>query len=333
MPAAFPWRPWLVASLIAGSGAALLAWAEPGFAKKLDAAGWITVVVTTAPVLAMQVLLGLPGFAARMRAWVDGDPRAVGRFGVGMGALAVVCGLGVGRFDPYVAAILVFGILAALGALREVPRGSPGLTWTEGVVWLLIWIPFDLRWNRGLWLGPPGFDYTWWAMALTVVAVFGWGIVRDLPGFGYRLIPNRRDLIITGVAVVAFSAALIPIGLAIGFLKFPPTTPLTLAGVVGTFVGLFLTVAIPEELFFRAILQRGLEARFRRPWPALVLASAAFGLMHWNNVGDLGTQIAYCTLATIAGGIYGWAYRRSDGLIAPVLVHTIADLVWKFAFQ
>jgi len=96
------------------------------------------------------------------------------------------------------------------------------------------------------------------------------------------------------------------------------------------FVGLFLTVALPEELFFRGILLRGLEKVFVKKWIPLVISSMAFGLMHWNNVDTLSTQITYVSLATIAGLGYGWAYRKSgNNLLAAMLVHTLVDSIWK----
>ncbi|MBI5367144.1 MAG: CPBP family intramembrane metalloprotease, partial [Planctomycetes bacterium] len=239
-----------------------------------------------------------------------------------------------GRFDPYATAIIALGAVAALGALGDLPRGTAGLTWTDGAVWLLLWIPFDLRWyDDGLWQGPRGFTYAWWALAISVLAALGWGPLRALPGLGYRLLPTVRDLGIALATLGLIAAALIPIGLALHFLHFPPSRTADPWEVAATFLGLFFTVALPEELFFRAVLQNGLERGLRRPAAAAVLAALAFGLMHWNNANSLRERIVYCALASVAGGLYGWAWRRSGGLAAPVLVHTLVDLVWKFLLR
>ncbi len=176
--------------------------------------------------------------------------------------------------------------------------------------------------------------YNWWAIALTVAGVLGWHAFRGLPGFGYRLTPRRKDLGVALVLTVIFAAIVIPIGLAIDFLQFPPSQAPQWSAVVAAFVGLFLTVALPEELFFRGILLHGLDQMLRRRWLALLLSSLAFGLMHWNNAGDLTTKIAYVALATLAGVFYGLAYRRSgNNLLAPVITHTLVDLIWRFLFQ
>lgn len=67
-----------------------------------------------------------------------------------------------------------------------------------------------------------------------------------------------------------------------------------------------------------------------KKWIPLVISSLAFGLMHWNNVSTLSTQITYVCLATIAGLGFGWAYRKSgNNLLAAILVHTLVDWIWK----
>jgi membrane protease YdiL (CAAX protease family) len=108
---------------------------------------------------------------------------------------------------------------------------------------------------------------------------------------------------------------------------------MTVSGVLLRLVVLFLTVALPEELYFRGILQNGLNRLLRNPRLALLLASLAFGLMHWNNRGDLTMQVVYASLSMLAGLFYGWAYLRSGGLLAPILCHTLVDLIWYFGFH
>ena len=122
----------------------------------------------------------------------------------------------------------------------------------------------------------------------------------------------------------------VPPGLLTGFLTFSIPESYNIPKLVFQFVGLFLTVALPEELFFRGILLGGLEKIFSRKWIPLVVSSLAFGLMHWNNVNTLSTQITYVSLAAVAGLGYGWAYRKSgNNLLAAILVHTLVDWVWK----
>jgi membrane protease YdiL (CAAX protease family) len=87
---------------------------------------------------------------------------------------------------------------------------------------------------------------------------------------------------------------------------------------------------LPEELFFRGLLLRGLEKVSSKKWVPMVVSSLAFGLMYWNNVSGLDTQITYITLATLAGLGYAWAYKKSgNNILAAILTHTLVDWIWR----
>ncbi len=325
------WTLWLGWSIF-GAGLLVLVVRDEGAAP--TPRSWVALLLGMAPLLGMQLALGSPRAAAGVRAWLQHNPRAWLVAAGGLSTLYLIANSLTPGFDPYAAAIFIVGLLAALGALRQIQRGKPGLTWTDALVWIWLWIPFDLRWNYDLWHGPEGFAYNWWAVMLTVVAVIGWYGLRELPEFGYRLTPRWRDVGIAVVATVVFAAIVIPLGLAMDFLTFPPTQATPMLALLAHFVGLFLTVALPEEIFFRGILLHGLDQMSTRRGWTLFISALAFGLMHWNNAGDLGTQIAYVSLATLAGAFYGWAYRKSgNNLLAPVLTHTFVDLIWRVLFQ
>ena len=327
------WLLWIGWSL-AGVVLILALAADEGEATSLFSRSTLAIVLSLAPLVGAQLALGSPQVLATVREWLAHSRRPLMHTAGGVVILYLMAGLIHGRFDPYAAAIFGVGAYAALGALSQLKPGQPGLTWVDGAIWLLLWIPFDLRWNYDLWFGPEGFNYSWWAVAISVMAVIGWGSLRGLPNFGYRLAPRWSDLgwalLFTGI----FAAIVIPIGLAIDFLAFPPSQAPALGAVLAAAVGIFLTVAIPEELFFRGVLLHGLDQMAERSWGPLLLSSLAFGLMHWNNAGDLSTRIAYVALATLAGIVYGLAYRRSgNNLLAAALVHTLVDLIWRFGFR
>jgi uncharacterized protein len=92
----------------------------------------------------------------------------------------------------------------------------------------------------------------------------------------------------------------------------------------------FLFVAIPEELFFRGILQNVVETRLGRT-PALILASILFGLSHYHRGGTFDPR--YILLAAIAGIFYGRAWRARHQLLAAILTHTAVDVVWSTWFR
>jgi len=324
-----PWGLWLVWGLLAGVSIVGMVGENGGLPP-----GWVALILGLAPLMAAQLTLGAPKAAAQVQAWLNSVHWPLLYTAGGISGCFLLPGLMIGRFDPYAAAIVGCGAFAALGTLRQIGKGNPGLTWADAAVWLLIWIPFDLRWNYDLWFGPPGFVYGSWSIAITVLAVVGWYGFRELPDFGYRLIPNGRDLGVGLLATAMLAAVVVPIGLAIDFITFPPTSPFEPLAVLIHFVRLFVTVAIPEELFFRGILLHGLDQMFKRKWIGLVLSSLAFGLMHWNNADELSEKIAYCSLAAVAGAFYGWAYRRSgNNILAPVITHTMTDLIWRFVFR
>ncbi len=326
-----PWLLWLLWTL---AGAGLLFFVVLDEGTKMHPLTWLALMLGMAPLIGAQLALGSPNAAAAVQTWLDDHPRA---WLVAVGVLSgfyLLTGLLTLHFDPYATVIFIVGLLAAFGTLREIQHGRRGLTWADIAVWLLLWIPFDLRWNYDLWFGPKGFAYNWWAVLLTVVAVIGWYGLRGLPNFGYRLTPRWKDLGIALVATAVFAVIVIPLGLAIDFLSFPPSHTPTLLGIAAHFVGLFLTVALPEEIFFRGILLHGLDQMSTRRGWTLFLSSVAFGLMHWNNAAALGTKVAYVALATLAGAFYGWAYRKSENnLLAAVLSHTFVDLLWSVLFS
>ena len=326
-----PWLFWLVWSLI---GVGLLVFVVQDEGTAMHPLAWAALLLGMAPLIGAQLALGSPKAAEAVKGWLEAHPRA---WLIAAGVLSgfyLLTGVLTLHFDPYAATIFIVGLLAAFGTLREIQHGRRGLTWADLAVWLLLWIPFDLRWNYDLWFGPKGFAYNWWAVLLTVVAVLGWYGLRGLPDFGYRLTPRWKDLGIALVATAAFAVIVIPVGLAIHFLTFPPSHTPTLMGVAAHFVGLFLTVALPEEIFFRGILLHGLDQMTQRRGWTLLLVSVAFGLMHWNNAHGLATQIAYVALATLGGAFYGWAYRKSgNNLLAAALTHTLVDLIWSVGFH
>jgi membrane protease YdiL (CAAX protease family) len=227
-----------------------------------------------------------------------------------------------GKIDPYTLAIAATGAWAVLAALE-----APGDERGDLLAWLALWVPLDLRWTRELWPHPK-LSYDAIALVVATLAVAGFTLRgRDL---GHRL-PRPRDVAIGLGALVAFGAIAIPVGLATGFLASPHASESDPAKIVLLALGIALTVALPEEIFFRGLLDAGLRSAIGRPWLSLAISSAAFGLTHWNNAEGLRSKAIYCALATVAGVFYGLAYRRGGGLPAAVICHASVDAIWKVA--
>ena len=74
-----------------------------------------------------------------------------------------------------------------------------------------------------------------------------------------------------------------------------------------------------EETFFRGYMQTRLVASWGR-WPAIVVASAAFGLIHLDPVQG---SVAF------AGGVFlGWAVERLGGLRPSILAHVTNNVIF-----
>src|SRR5205814_6926856 len=132
---------------------------------------------------------------------------------------------------------------------------------------------------------------------------------------GYSLVPTRASLII-GFREWAF---LLPLALGFGelthFIHFHATGP-RIGNVLADLLLTFLLIAIPEELFFRAILQNFLETRIGKT-AALPVAAILFGLSHFSHGAVFNWR--YVLLASIAGIFYGRAWRANWQIFASIV--------------
>ena len=92
----------------------------------------------------------------------------------------------------------------------------------------------------------------------------------------------------------------------------------------------FLFVAVPEELFFRGILQNLLQTRMTKV-RALATASFLFGLSHFPKGAVFNWR--YVILASIAGVFYGRAWRDQRKVMTASVTHTAVDVVWSLWFR
>jgi membrane protease YdiL (CAAX protease family) len=285
-------------------------------------------VLSLSPLIGLMLALGSEKASRQFNDWLQREKNSLVVVAGGIAFLFMFPGLLTLQFNPYYSVIFAVTVFAVLGVLKQTKNEVYKLTWTDLTLWMILWIPFDLRWTMEM---IPGVSesYAWWSIAISVIAVIGCNGYRGAD-IGYNLVPKFKDIGVALLALALVMAVVIPPGLLTGFLTFAVPQSYDIPKLSLHFVGLFLTVALPEELFFRGILLHGLDKMFTRKWISLVISSLAFGLMHWNNVSGLSTQITYISLAAIAGMGYGWAYRKSgNNLLAAILVHTLVDWVWK----
>ncbi|HXZ80388.1 MAG TPA: type II CAAX endopeptidase family protein [Terriglobales bacterium] len=232
-----------------------------------------------------------------------------------------------GEFRFFYAVILV-AIPVGLAALFEfVPPQSNRLAWQDVVALVVVGFPVEFRLLAGSW--PHSGLSALPKILLVDSALYVFLVLRRLEGVGFDFRPRLRDLAI-GLREWTFYAPIaIGLGLALGFIRFHAGWP-PLSKALSALLITFFFVAIPEELFFRGLLQNLLEARIGRA-NAWVTASVIFGLSHFNK--PLPFNWRYVLLATIAGLFYGRAWRDRRRLLTSGTTHTLVDVVWSLWFR
>jgi membrane protease YdiL (CAAX protease family) len=272
---------------------------------------------------------GLTDLPERLARWLDRRPgRLIAAAALLLVPYVIYAG-GTGTFTLDRFARLAVLVLGPACVLALAARAPARLTWPDALTILALWLPLDFRVFRDVWAWPEGGGaYTMNVVLAVDLALLLFVAFRRLGGVGYRFRIGGNDLAAFGVNLAMCLVLAVPIALATGFVRFDPDTdPL---GFVGSFVAIFLTIALPEELLFRGLIQNFLQKTWGRAGVALVVTSIGFGLAHLNNGPS--PDWRYAMLATIAGFFYGRAYLQSGGLIAAALVHASIDAVWRGFF-
>jgi hypothetical protein len=95
-------------------------------------------------------------------------------------------------------------------------------------------------------------------------------------------------------------------------------------------IGMTILAAFMEELLFRGILFRWIEA-FGGSWAALVLTSALFGLAHIFNANA--TWVSSLAITVEAGVMLGGAYMLARNLWVPIGLHAAWNFTQGFIFD
>jgi len=226
-------------------------------------------------------------------------------------------------FALYAALPVVIAWLLAQAAVSDPEqRGN----WRDAVILLVLGLAVDLRW----------FDVAWPAglrglnnLLLVDAGLYGFLAIRRLDGTGFDFHLHWSDWKTGLRELLFFAPAVLVLGLALGFLHPHANLP-ALGKAALAWVGIFVFVAVPEELFFRAWVQNLLERRVGRR-AALAIASMLFGLSHFNKRSTT-FNWSYVLLATIAGIFYGRAWRANRRVPASTITHTFVDWLWSWWF-
>lgn len=181
--------------------------------------------------------------------------------------------------------------------------------------------PFGLH-DSALWPGGlGGFP----KMMMANVALYGYLVIKPTDGVGYELTPRLGDWKIGLREFLYYAPIVLTLGILFGFIHWQGLTAKP-QQFPAAWIFTFIFVALPEELFFRGLVQNLLEHHMARG-RALLLASVLFGLSHFNKGADFNWR--YVILATIAGIFYGRAWRAQRRLFASSITHTTVDAIWS----
>lgn len=218
--------------------------------------------------------------------------------------------------------VLMAWLLAQAAAADPEQRGN----WRDALILLALGLSVDLRWFDSAWpAGMRGLGN----LLLVDAGLYSFLGIRQLTGTGFDFHLRWSDWK-TGLRELLFFAPLVVAGgLVLGFIHPHANLP-AIGKALLTWAGIFVFVAVPEELFFRAWVQNLLERRVGRA-AALVTASVLFGLSHFNK-RSAHFNWRYVVLATIAGIFYGRAWRENRRVPASTITHTCVDWLWSWWF-
>jgi membrane protease YdiL (CAAX protease family) len=285
------------------------------------------VVLCPGVAFAIMLALGSDDVLERAKQWIARRPLRAGFVPAALWLLYFVYAAGMGIFDVRP------GILMAAYLSLPFLILWPRFLWLEPVAMLSLWLPLEFGVVRRILMKGPGADpHCVFAQVLAVDAgVVAFAVWNRIPGIGYRF-EWRRNALAAGVIHFAmFAAIAIPLGLAIGFLRYA-FVPANLLRIPLLFAGIFLFTALPEEFLFRGLIQNWFERATRHRTVALIAASVIFGASHLNN-GPPIPNYKYFLMASIAGVFYGRAWRSTRSLMASSLTHSLVDTFWSVFFR
>lgn len=202
----------------------------------------------------------------------------------------------------------------------------------------MLWIGFDHRYSMILFDNWEDMSYlmnSFW-MASVGMATFGLykGIKVEKNDNDHGMVPSKYGGLIANVYTLIASVVVISFGLLTGFLEWNPLE-FDFFNVIIGFVGIYLTIALQEELIFRGILFKEMSSHFEENsiiyYLMLVFTTMAFAFTHWNNEQPEFVY-HYFFAAFISGLAYVYSYKKA-GLYSAMLSHTLVDWVWSLLLK
>lgn len=176
----------------------------------------------------------------------------------------------------------------------------------------------------------PEISLTYFQLAVVPLFLYVLAAAGRFGKLGLNFQPSPRNISIASTNLGLFAVIAVPLGLITGYLTshFAGPTPIE---AIGRAFGIFLLVALPEEILFRGTILSYAEDTFG--WsPALVIiaTSVLFGAAHLNNPPNVGW---YFVLATLAGVFYARAFMATRNVTASATIHTAVNWIWWLLFR
>ena len=229
----------------------------------------------------------------------------------------------------WLGAIFAIPVLAAglfeFASFKEME--NPKFCWQDFVVLSMFFLPVEFGLLNGAF--PHSGLSALPKLLLVDAALYCYLVIRNLDRVGYDFRLHLRDLAVGARECLFYTPIVLPLGLWLHFLHPHARWPAA-SQALGAVLITFFFVAIPEELFFRGVLQNLLEARIGHP-RSLIIASILFGLSHFNK--PLPFNWRYVLLGTIAGIFYGRAWRDGRRIPSSATTHTMVDVIWSLWFR
>lgn len=243
-----------------------------------------------------------------------------------------ILAFGTGTFSyPALAKLIAYIAIPTFLLLPDRRYSAERASWRDFAAMLSLGLPVSAGWLTGIWIWPEDI-YIFRPIFCVCVGAYAFLVVRSLKDAGYKLCWRAGDLTEGSLNFIAFIILAIPLGLALHFIH-PRAHHVSVFGFVADFVGIYLTVAIPEEFLFRGILQNLLVKTFKPPHHGrngLLVASVVFGLSHLHHAPVPNWR--YAIMATLAGIFYGNAWRIRKRTSASAFTHALVDTAWHFWF-
>jgi uncharacterized protein len=282
-------------------------------------------------VLGTFVALTSPDLVARLREWAASSRLAAAALPLLLLLPYLILALGTGTWSWKGSGKLVAYIeIPVLLLMPDRMDKAIRVGWRDFAAMTALALPVGTNWLTGIWTWPEDV-YFFRPLYSVCIGVYAFCVIRNLSGVGYRLTFRRQDLSCGLVNLVGFSVLGIPLGLLLHFIH-PHEPSATLFSLISQCLGIYIMVAIPEELLFRGILQNFLVRALpqRHGLFGVLIASVLFGLAHLHHRPVPNWR--YAIMATLAGLFYGNAFRLAGSTSASGLTHSLVDTVWHFWF-